>query len=431
VNLTADQMRAKDEIVAEAKRGNTHLLTGYAGTGKTTLVQEVVRDLSTQRRSVVLTAPTHKAVRVLAQKAEAIGLEVPAKTIQSLLSLRPKPQGDRQIFVRERHAKPIDAEIVVVDECSMIDADLMTHIRRHLSQAFVLFVGDPAQIPPVGETESESFSTKSRSHLETIVRQAEGNPILEAAKTLRDSQGKPLDMSWAKPANKAPHGVFLPRYADNWMEKAFTSQEFDCDPDTFRYLAWTNKRVAEVNKKVRTWKYGEDASKRPFLVGERALARSPVIKDEQILVNTNEEVEIIEIRPDIFAYTAPDEFGNEAWSKAIKSWRLIIKRDSGDVSVVYLPADGEAHKYVTDRLADEASSSSIRWKHLHDFRALMANFQAIYAMTVHTSQGSTFRNAFIDVADIRRRVSTNLLEAQQLFYVAATRPTHGLFLVNA
>ena len=57
--------------------------------------------------------------------------------------------------------------------------------------------------------------------------------------------------------------------------------------------------------------------------------------------------------------------------------------------------------------------------------------QAIYAMTVHTSQGSTFGHAFVDVGDIRRRERSNLLEMQQLLYVAATRPSQALVLVGA
>src|SRR3984885_14877039 len=114
----------------------------------------------------------------------------------------------------------------------MVSEDLYRHIKRHLPNAFVLFVGDPAQLPPVGEVESRTFAIMNRSHLSTIVRQAAGNPILAAAGIIRASQGGLADMSWCAPsAVENKHGIFLPAdAAHRWMKKAFTSPEFDADP---------------------------------------------------------------------------------------------------------------------------------------------------------------------------------------------------------
>jgi exodeoxyribonuclease-5 len=75
---------------------------------------------------------------------------------------------------------------------------------------------------------------------------------------------------------------------DRWMQQAFTSEAFRAVPSTFRYLAWTNHRVTQVNARVRGWLYGDNLPT-PFLAGERALLRAPIIRDGTVIANTNEE----------------------------------------------------------------------------------------------------------------------------------------------
>ncbi len=155
--LTPDQAEALRSIEATFAPGAFYLLTGHAGTGKTYLMQRLTKNMLANKRRVILSAPTHKAVTVLARKLAEARIEgVTCRTIHSVLSLKAKPQTDRLVFQRDRGAEPVTADVVVVDECSMVDEDLFRHIKRHLPNAFVLFVGDPAQLPPVGETESQT-----------------------------------------------------------------------------------------------------------------------------------------------------------------------------------------------------------------------------------------------------------------------------------
>jgi exodeoxyribonuclease-5 len=145
LQLTPDQDRALAEILAAREPGSRYLLTGYAGSGKTTLMQEVARALLKKRLSVVMTAPTHKAVSVLSAKLRQAGIGgVECRTIHSLLSLKPRAHGDRQLFERNKRADPVMEDVVVIDECSMVSAELMVHIKRHLPMSFVLFVGEAA-----------------------------------------------------------------------------------------------------------------------------------------------------------------------------------------------------------------------------------------------------------------------------------------------
>jgi exodeoxyribonuclease-5 len=430
--LNPDQAKALSEIMAVLGRGQTHLLTGYAGSGKTTLVQHFARVATGQGLKVVLTAPTHKAVAVLQNKLRGAALTIDCVTIHSLLQLSPKPNGDRMVFERKRHAQPVRADVVVIDECSMISADLMRHVRCHLPVSFVLFVGDPAQLPPVGETESESFQIKSRSHLDTIVRQAAENPLLRAAHIIRQSQGGPMDWSWCRSAKAAPLGVFVPEHPDAWMRRGFTSTEFGNDPDQFRYLCWTNDRVAQVNARVRRWIYGGDTAT-PFMPGERAMARSPVFHRDghTQLLATNEEATVLRISESTVMHQLEDYPDLDGWSAEFPAWRVELLRDNEEKIEIEVPRDDRRYQQVLARIADQAADRRERWGEWHALRQRIGNLQAIYAMTVHTSQGSTFGNVFVDVPDIKRRTTSNLLEAQQLFYVAATRPSRALVLVGA
>ena len=158
-DLTPDQAEALKQIEGAFEGGGMFLLTGHAGTGKTYLMQRLTRSMLEHHRSIVLTAPTHKAVGVLARKLFEAGIDgVPCRTIHSLLSLKGKEQADRLVFERSRHAEAVTANVVVIDECSLVDLELYRHIKRHLPNAYVVFVGDPAQLPPVGELESQAFA---------------------------------------------------------------------------------------------------------------------------------------------------------------------------------------------------------------------------------------------------------------------------------
>lgn len=430
--LTPDQAEALRNIEAAYEPGTFYLLTGHAGTGKTYLMQRLTKSMLANKRRVVLSAPTHKAVTVLARKLAEAKIEgVACRTIHSVLSLKAKPQTDRLVFQRERGAEPVTADIVVVDECSMVDQDLFRHIKRHLPNAFVLFVGDPAQLPPVGEADSQTFRTENRSHLTTIVRQAAGNPILAAADVIRKSQGRASDLSWCvQSALASGHGVFVPgEAAYRWMKKAFTSPEFEADPDSFRYLAWTNERVAQINETIRRWRYGQNIPT-PFMPGESALFRQPLILENTLLFANNQEAKVTAIRRGTFTHIVEEAHGLPKWTASVPSWEICLRDADGNEKMVHMVADNIEFQKVIARITEEAADSRLRWKHLHEFKQSLAQLQSIYALTVHKSQGSTIGSVFVDLPDIRRREETNLLEAQQMLYVAVTRPSKRLIVVG-
>lgn len=433
--LNPDQQRALTDMCSAVAMRRQHVLTGYAGTGKTTVVQEFARELKKwdfprdgtgnersddtipAQDAFVLTAPTHKACEVLQRKTNA-----PVRTIHSLLSLRPgKAQGDRRPFVRGPNARPVTENVVVIDEASMLSSDLMDHIDCHLAGRAVILVGDPAQLPPVGEVRSRAFDVMPQTNLRDIVRQAEGNPILRASQMLRDQQGNNrIDWTWAGPAREGNLGIFLP--GDNlhgWMRKAFCSDEFADDPDTVRYLCWTNTRVAETNNRIRRWIYG-DGVKPGWQPGERMLLRSPWKnpKTDEIVLAINQEVGVLECVPGI-----DEKLGFDLY-------HCRVRDDGGMVHEIFVPANGEQFQAACDRVKADALAFKIEWEDYHKFLEEYVRAQHIYAITVHNSQGSTFRRVFVDLPDIRRRARTNVLECLQLLYVACTRPSETLMLAG-
>ena len=117
------------------------VLTGGPGTGKTTLINSLVRILEKKGQRIVLASPTGRAAKRL---SEVTGRE--AKTIHRLLEFSPKEGG-----FKRNEDNPLDADLVVIDEASMVDVLLMNNLLKAIPlTATLLLVGDVDQLPSVG-----------------------------------------------------------------------------------------------------------------------------------------------------------------------------------------------------------------------------------------------------------------------------------------
>ncbi len=136
---------AQRQAIAAALTGNTLVLTGGPGTGKTTTVNAILALLEEQQLRVSLAAPTGRAAKRL---AELTGHK--ASTIHRLLEVDPKSGGEQLRFVRNE-ANPLRTDAVVVDEMSMVDALLFESLLRALKPGTrLILVGDSNQLPSVG-----------------------------------------------------------------------------------------------------------------------------------------------------------------------------------------------------------------------------------------------------------------------------------------
>jgi len=129
------------QALRKAIGGKVLVITGGPGTGKTTLVNSLVRILEKKGQRIVLASPTGRAAKRL---SEVTGRE--AKTIHRLLEFSPKEGG-----FKRNEDNPLDADLVVIDEASMVDILLMNHLLKAIpSPATLVLVGDVDQLPSVG-----------------------------------------------------------------------------------------------------------------------------------------------------------------------------------------------------------------------------------------------------------------------------------------
>jgi exodeoxyribonuclease V alpha subunit len=150
------------------------ILTGGPGTGKSTILGSLIELLRAKKNHVLLAAPTGRAAKRL---SETTGL--PAKTIHRLLEFNP---GLGNAFLRDRE-NPLDTDLVVVDEVSMIDILLMNHLLKAVETGtHLLLVGDVDQLPSVGAGnvlhDLIRSDTLPVTRLQTIFRQAEESAIV-------------------------------------------------------------------------------------------------------------------------------------------------------------------------------------------------------------------------------------------------------------
>jgi len=171
------------------------ILTGGPGTGKTTATQGIIQAYRMAGCDVVLAAPTGRAAK---RMSEATGME--AKTIHRLLEVKP-PEG-----YKRNEDNPLEGDVLILDECSMIDIMLMHALLKAVPPAMtVIMVGDTDQLPSVGAGNVLNDIIRSGAvpvvTLKRIFRQAQGSRIVMNAH--RIDEGRFIDIS------NAPDSDFL------------------------------------------------------------------------------------------------------------------------------------------------------------------------------------------------------------------------------
>ncbi len=168
--------QAQREAVQAASSHGVLVMTGGPGTGKTTTVQAVLNVLSMQGCKIVLAAPTGRAAKRL---SEATGRE--ALTVHRLLEATGSRGGGRAMFGRNEE-NPIDADVIIVDEVSMMDILLMYYLLRATPDGCrVVLVGDVDQLPAVGPG----------SVLKDIIR-SETTPVVRLTEIFRQAGQSPI-----------------------------------------------------------------------------------------------------------------------------------------------------------------------------------------------------------------------------------------------
>ena len=416
--------RAVDGFLEKDLPGLT--IIGEGGTGKTTCVMDIAAQLIKAGLKVLFTAPTNKAVKQLEKSAKRYGLtlnNVAFQTLHSALGLALLPSEENKYAHRlGRGVFPI-FDVVVVDEASMLGKRvlfdyLLPDAKEHNCK--LLLMGDDMQLPPVKEKESLAFKVFDTVRLTQVERQAADSNILTLSGLLRTAMAN--NKPFFSPAIQG-NGVEVIKSAD-FLKEVVKAFDKDTDLDEQRVLAWSNARVDEINSAIRQKLFGRGAPR--FVEGERVVTGAPITDGETVLLSTDEECIVHRI--------TESSIEDEETGDIYRTLMLVLNPIHADIGQVFAHVldDRETDRYW-DRLNHLASMAKkhpqearMFWAKYHDFKDLFASIRYCYCITVHRSQGSTFRRAFVDLNNI---LKNNIrAERQRLVYVAFSRPSHELLL---
>jgi exodeoxyribonuclease V len=418
-------------------------LEGYAGVGKTTVVGHVVETLVGGEPTpfddvlrVVVCAPTHKAVSVLAEKMGHLFV-VELVTLHSVLGLRLQTNADGTQGTREEQGACTlhEFDLAVIDEASMIGPGMFEAILSKRSRCRILFVGDPAQLPPVEDSDalSPAFGPAVPVHwrLSQVVRQAKDNPIIRMATVARQCIELRQDFSLAVLGSQLQPGddAFVALQPGSVAEVAHLVADAICHGQDTRAMAWDNATVQAINANVHALVHagrGEYPDGTLLMAQEAFTAVDSDNLSRKVHVRNSALLTVTAVH----AGQHPDELGRRAWrlqvvtdGHALECWVAADQRQwQADIS-------GHFAEYRRLKLREQMASGperhALREQARHAsasgwaLRARYAPLRYAYAMTVHKAQGSTFDAVVIAWDSFQR--CRDVQQRNRLAYVGLTR----------
>lgn len=178
--------------VLQAVSSGLLVVTGGPGTGKTTTINTIIRYFEDEGMEIRLGAPTGRAAK---RMTEATGCE--AQTIHRMLELSGAPEDGKTASFMRNEDNPIDADVIIIDEMSMVDIFLMNSLLKAITAGTrLILVGDVNQLPSVGPgnvlrdiIDSERFTVVK---LTKIFRQAKESDIIVNAHKINDGEKFPI-----------------------------------------------------------------------------------------------------------------------------------------------------------------------------------------------------------------------------------------------
>lgn len=419
---TPDQQAVADQffqfLMSDAP---TFVLSGGAGVGKTTLMQYIsnnvmqtyhdactLMNIKPEYHEVSFTATTNKAAEVLEKT-----LNKPVSTVHSFLGVTVKEdkksgktflEPTRQYRVRHNH-------ILFIDESSMIDTQMYDFIMDAFKDSKIVFVGDHAQMSPVGEEISPVYLNVDKSNfafLSKPVRNADQPALMDLCTQLRNT----VEAGEFHPMVEVP-GV-IDYLGPEDMQTAL-EHYFKLPNPAVRILCYTNSRVQDYNAFIR-----EVRGLPPEFTAGDELVVAQSYMSGKVSLNVEREILITEIEPDTYNARYAELTGD---SKDLTYKKFHIS-PPGSLGVSSLTCD-----VVDDpaqlRCVLQALKRKKRWPEFFQLKNQFLDLRDKYACTVYKSQGSTYDTVFIDLGNIG--TARDPEQVARMLFVGVSRATTRVF----
>ena len=469
-NFTNDQLKAYNELMKFIdspfdSKDYKRALVGAAGTGKTFLVRALLSNSTLSYSLIGLSAPTHKACRVLGESIHISGIKV--NTIQSDLGLRlnfdiDKFDPNNPPFDPKGKIKIGNYKLYIVDEASMINSRLCIFLEKTCvsNKCKIIFIGDDSQLAPVGEKYSSAFRNIKSYSLKQIVRQGEDNPVSYLLDLLRyDINHKTYKfLNYIQRFKEQFNADYTKGYQvcdantfNQTVYNNFNDEELTRNVDYAKVISYTNLNVSSWNKFIRN-SIIADSDKSILTKNDLIISYVTIVNEFNDCVIKNSEEYIIN---DIQNFT-DSRYDKNGLKGFLVKFQAI---HGGDITTPLFVID-HTDSYTVQRYvqinnsmieAAKTARANIRnekWKSYFAFKEyclLMVNILSPdgkiitsrsldygFALTSHKSQGSTFDTALVDVNDIvfdkYGQPYADAEEVNRRLYVACSRCKNKLYL---
>ncbi len=396
LGIELDELQKKS--VLQCVKNGIFILSGGPGTGKTTTINTIIRYFLSEGMDIFLAAPTGRAAK---RMTEATGYE--AKTIHRLLELSGTVSGEAGSARFERNEEnPLEADVVIVDEMSMVDIFLFQSLLKAVTVGTrLILVGDVNQLPSVGPGQVLQDLIKSERFpvvmLERIFRQAQGSDIVLNAHRIYAGKEITLD-------NKSRDFFFLERNDVNVIYKHMIQLILEkmpsyvgAQPYEIQVLTPMRKGrlgVEVLNGILQRYLNPPSGQKKEHMSGTTLLRE----QDKVMQVKNNYQLE---------------------W-EVVSKYGIPIDRGTGifngDIGIIYR-IDEYAHEVVVE--FDEHRRVTYSFDQLDEI-------ELAYAVTIHKSQGSEYPAVIMPLLSGPR-----MLFNRNLLYTGVTRAKNCVTILGS
>lgn len=438
-----------------------YVIEGKAGTGKTTIAKEILKEFEDEQ--IYVAAVSHKAKGVI---KSSFGDDTRGKkffSIAGLLGMKGINDNDTQTTKFQVGLKvPLldnPPALLVIDEASMITEDVLKKIidiNSSISRPFqMLFLGDIGQIQPIRDEQSEFyrthkdllnkksdiFNSKHKSKLITRVRQGEANPILPYADYFWENSQKENpelnptqhivrnnqitdkgSLLFSNSEGEVLNSVI--KAVKNAVEKGLTNH--------VKIVTYHVNEKTELNQKIHEALFGKDSD---YSKGDMLILNSPYdLPDVNATMENSSEIQIKSIQD-----TDVDEFGVHTLYLETNGTAYTRTGNEQKDCVIQVVSRNDIWLYnqKLQELASYAKRQTNRalkkqaWSDFWEYKGRYADVDFGYAITAHKSQGSTYDIVVVDEKDIMGTTATSNQEKSELIYTALTRPRKTAIVISS